>query len=167
MMDAPNPSIIRRWQRERVLHRIFEVGIWIKGADGVLEIIGGVLLLLISPATLNQLVAVLTQHEVIEDPHDHIATALRQVVQQLSANTLLFGSGYLIVHGLIKLLLVVGLQREQRWAYPAAIGFLCVFIAYQLYRLSYHYTVGLLLLTLFDVAMVGLTWHEERLHSVA
>jgi uncharacterized membrane protein len=39
---------------------------------------------------------------------------------------------------------------------------LCLFIGYQLYRLSYHYTLGLLLLTLFDVAMVVLTWHEER-----
>jgi hypothetical protein len=35
-MDAPSPSIMSRWRREQALHRIFEVGIWIKGVDGVL-----------------------------------------------------------------------------------------------------------------------------------
>jgi Predicted membrane protein len=35
--------------------RIFEVGILLKGLDGLLEIIGGVLLLLIKPVFVNQL----------------------------------------------------------------------------------------------------------------
>lgn len=36
-----------------VLHRVFVVGLWGKAIDGVLELIGGVLLVLIPPATLN------------------------------------------------------------------------------------------------------------------
>ena len=39
------------------------------------------------------------------------------------------------------------------------------FIVYQLYRLSYDASVGLLLLTLFDIVVVGLTWHEYRLRG--
>jgi uncharacterized membrane protein len=149
-------------RRELFLHRIFALGIWLKGIDGVLEIAGAGLLLLLSPVKLNQFVITLTQHELVEDPHDLIATALRCLTAQISPNIQLFASLYLVAHGLVKVALVVGLWRGERWAYPTAIGFLCLFILYQLYRLSYHASVGLLLLTLFDAVMVGLTWHEYR-----
>jgi uncharacterized membrane protein len=148
--------------RTNLLHRIFALGIWVKGIDGVLEIIGGAILLLTSNAALNQMVIALTQHELIEDPHDWIATAARQAAAQLSANTQLFGSVYLFVHGLAKVVLVVGLLRGQRWAYPVGIAFLSLFVAYQLYRLSYQFSPGLLLLTLFDGVIVGLIWREYR-----
>jgi uncharacterized membrane protein len=45
------------------LDKVFEVGIVLKGLDGLLEIAGGVLLLLIKPQYLNQLASTLTQHE--------------------------------------------------------------------------------------------------------
>ena len=146
--------------RTPIQHRIFIVGMWIKAFDGALEIIGGFMLLLIRPATLNHLTIVLTQHELVEDPHDLIATALRQAASQLSASAQLFGSIYLIVHGLIKVGVVAGVLRGLRWAYPVAIGFLGLFVAYQIYRLSYHYSPGLLLLTLFDMLMIVLIWRE-------
>jgi uncharacterized membrane protein len=149
-------------RRETFLHRVFALGIWLKGVDGVLEVAGGLLLLLISPTTLNQLVIALTQHELVEDPRDLIATILRHATAQLSANAQLVASLYLVAHGLVKVGLVVGLLRGKRWAYPAAIGFLGLFIAYQCYRLSYAFSVGLLLLTLFDTVIVALTWREYR-----
>jgi uncharacterized membrane protein len=155
MADAP--------PRTRILHRIFEIGIWIKGVDGVLEMIGGFLLLVVTNAAINRLVMALTQHELVEDPHDWIAAALRQAAAQLSSNTKLFGGVYLIAHGLAKLVLVAGLLRGKLWAYPAAIGFLCLFVAYQLYRISYRPSPALALLTLFDIVIVVLTWREYRL----
>jgi hypothetical protein len=45
------------------LDRGFEISILRKGVDGVLEIAGGLLLLLITPATIDRLVVGLTQHE--------------------------------------------------------------------------------------------------------
>ena len=149
-------------RRAAILHRVFTLGIWLKGFDGVLEIVGGGLLLVTSPSALSRFVMVLTQHELIEDPHDWLATTMRQTAAHLSVSTQLFGSLYLIVHGLLKLLIVAGLWRGYRWAYPLAIGALSFFIAYQTYRVSYHFSVGLLVLTLFDVAIVGLTWREYR-----
>ena len=148
--------------RTNFWHRVFAVGIWVKGVDGVLEIIGGGILLLTSNAVLNHLIIVLTQHELIEDPHDWLATAARQAAAQLSTNTRLFGSVYLIAHGLAKVVLVVGILLGQRWAYPSAIAFLSLFIAYQLYRLGYQFSPGLLLLMLFDMVMVALIWREYR-----
>ena len=144
------------------MHRVFTLGIWLKGLDGVLEMIGGVLLLVTSASTLNWLVVALTQHELGEDPHDWLATTLRQTAAHLSLSTHLFGSIYLIVHGLLKLLIVAGLWRANRWAYPLAIVALSLLIAYQTFRLSYHFSTGLLVLTLFDIVIVGLTWREYR-----
>ena len=146
----------------KLLHQALELGIFVKGFDAVLEMIGGAIFWFTSNTTLNKLVISLTQHELIEDPQDKIALFLRQTVAQISSDARLFGSAYLIVHGLTKLWLVTGLLRRKLWAYPATIGFLCLFIAYQLYRLSYSFSIGLLLLTLFDSIFAFLIWREYR-----
>ena len=44
----------------------------------------------------------------------------------------------------------------------ALIALLGAFIAYQLYRLYYHLTIGLTLLTIFDAFVVWLTWREYQ-----
>jgi uncharacterized membrane protein len=149
--------------RNRILHWAYEMEIWVKGFDATLEVIGGFILLLASNLTLNQFVKSLTQRELIEDPRDMIAILLRHSVANISLDTHLFGGAYLIIHGLTKLWLVTGLLRRKPWAYPATISFLCLFIAYQLYRVSYQYSLGLVLLTFFDLAFVFLIWREYRL----
>jgi uncharacterized membrane protein len=112
---------------------------------------------------LNQWVILLTQHELVEDPHDIIATQLRQSVANLSVDAYIFGGAYLVLHGLAKLWLVTGLLRKKACAYPSAVVFLGLFIVYQLYRVSYQFSVGLLLLTFFDVAFIFLILREYRL----
>ena len=44
------------------LDRLFEIGIILKGLDGLLETIGGLLLLAVTPATINQLAAARIYH---------------------------------------------------------------------------------------------------------
>jgi len=149
--------------RDKILHWAYEMEIWIKGFDAILEIIGGLILLLASNLMLNQLVVSLTQHELVEDPRDMIALLLRHSVANIPLDMRLFGGAYLIIHGLTKLWLVTGLLRSKSWAYPATIIFLCLFIAYQLYRVSYQYSFGLVFLTFFDLAFVFLIWREYRL----
>jgi uncharacterized membrane protein len=56
--------------------RFFAIGIVVKGLDGLLELIGGILLLLVDPARIHHLVIRLTQPELSEDPRDFIATHL-------------------------------------------------------------------------------------------
>jgi uncharacterized membrane protein len=48
-------------------------------------------------------------------------------------------------------------------AYPASLVALALFIAYQIYRFSYTQSAGLIALTVFDVIVMGLIWHEYRL----
>ncbi|MGW0229397.1 DUF2127 domain-containing protein [Actinopolymorpha singaporensis] len=143
-----------------LLDRTFEVGIILKGLDGLLELVGGILLLAVSPATLNRLVVTPTQHEISEDPHDFVATHLLHLTAGLHRSTVWFGAVYLLLHGAVKIVLVVALLRNQLWAYPWTIVFLLAFIGYQLYRIALHPTVGLVLLTVFDAFVVWLTWRE-------
>jgi uncharacterized membrane protein len=67
------------------------------------------------------------------------------------------------VHGAAKLVLVVALLRGKLWAYPWLIGLLIAFVVYQAYRMSERFGAGLLLLTLFDLAVAYLTWREYRI----
>jgi uncharacterized membrane protein len=148
---------------ERYLRRIFEIGVIIKGLDGALETIGGVLLFFISTARLNSLVVLLTQHELSEDPQDLLATHVVSFFAHFIAGARLFPELYLISHGLIKFFLVWGLLRNKLWAYPASIAVLTAFIFYQVYRYTFTHAISLVLLTVFDAVIVALTWHEYGL----
>ena len=134
-----------------------------KGVDGALEVLGGLVLLFVRPATINRLVRAATQHELSEDPHDFVARHLLRSASHLTHGTTLFAAIYLLSHGLIKIVLVVAVLRDQLWAYPALIVVLLVFIAYQLYLIVVvHPTLGLSLLTAFDIFVVWLTWREYK-----
>ena len=144
------------------LDRLFEIGIILKGLDGLLETIGGLLLLVVTPTTINQLAAALTQHELSEDPHDFIANHLLGYTHALTGSAVTFAAVYLLLHGITKIVLVGALLRNQIWAYPWMIGFLAIFIGYQLYRIVLSPTLGLSALTLFDAFITWLTWREWR-----
>ena len=59
--------------------------------------------------------------------------------------------------------MVAALLRNKLWAYPASLVVLGLFIVYQLYRFSDTHGAGLIILTAFDVVVMGLIWHEYRL----
>ena len=145
-----------------LLDRAFVVGIVLKGLDGVLEVAGGLLLLLVKPSTIVGVVQALTQHELSEDPHDFLATHLLHATGGLTGATLTFAAVYLILHGVVKIVLVSALLRNQIWAYPWTIGFLIAFIIYQLYRMTLAPSIGLAALTVFDVVVVVLTIREYQ-----
>jgi uncharacterized membrane protein len=103
-----------------------------------------------------------TYGELSEDPHDFIATHLLHTAAGLTGSAVLFGAVYLLTHGLVKVVLVVALLFNKLWAYPAMIVVLLLFIGYQLYRIVLDPTAGLIALTVFDTAIVALTWREYR-----
>src|SRR5215217_2419751 len=123
------------------LDRVFEIGIIAKGLNGAVELLGGLLLLFVSPEWIRHLAVSMTRVELSEDPHDFIATHLLHTTSGLTGNAVLFGSVYLLTHGAVKVVLVIG---------------------YQLYRISLDATAGLIALTVFDVVIVLLTWREYR-----
>ena len=157
------PEEMRAGRPSRALDRTFRVSVVLKGLDGALELIGGLLLLVVSPAAIQALVRSLTQHELSEDPHDFVANHLVRLAQGLSHHTELYAAIYLLVHGIAKVVLVVAVLRDHIWAYPAIIVLLIAFIVYQLYRLLLVPTIGLTLLTVFDGFVVVLTSREYQI----
>jgi uncharacterized membrane protein len=144
------------------LHQAFQLGIIVKGIDGVLETTGGFLLWFIHPSALYWIIRILTQHELARDPQDLIAVHLLRASQTLLINHRQFAAIYLLAHGATKVMLVVALWMKARWAYPLTIFVFAVFSTYQMYRFSHTHSVALLLLTIFDVGLIYLTWREWR-----
>ncbi len=140
----------------------FKISLYLKAADGILECLGGLLLLLLKPEQLNGLARVLTQHELSTDPKDFISNHILKSAHNLTSTTLIFGAIYLLSHGILKIILVVEVLRQHLWAYIGLIVATLGFIIYQVYRLSYKFTIGLTLLTLFDILVVYLTQKEYR-----
>ncbi len=147
---------------ERRLHRIFEIGIAIKGVDGFIEAAAGIALFAIGTQTVVTLVNHAIQAELIEDPHDALARYALAVAQHFFAATQSFYAAYLFGHGAIKILLVAGLLRGWMWSYPASLVALGGFVVYQLYRFAHTYGIALALLTVFDIVVMALIWHEWR-----
>lgn len=149
--------------KERRIHEIFEISILLKGAHALIECVGGILLAVVSTKAITDFVGRVTQYELVEDPRDLIATRLLEWAQGFSIETQHFYAFYLLSHGAVKLLLVIGLLREKLWAYPASLIVLGLFIAYQIYRYSFTHSPALIVLSIFDIFVMGLIWHEYRL----
>lgn len=148
---------------EKRLHAAFEIGVVLKGLNGLVELAGGVVLYFTSVEAITAIVTWMVRNELLEDPHDRIANYLLHAAQGISIGGKIFAAFYLFSHGVVKLILVAGLLRNRPWAYPASLAVLSLFIAYQLYRLSFAFSVGLVLLTVFDAVVIALIWHEYRL----
>jgi uncharacterized membrane protein len=144
--------------------KAFRVSLYLKGLDGVLETLGGILLLIIKPEQINHLAHWLTQGELSEDPHDFIASHILKTAHHLSGSSLAFGAIYLLSHGVVKIVLVFEVMRDHLWAYIGLIGVTALFVIYQTYRMAVEFSISLLLLTIFDLLIIYLTQREYRRH---
>jgi uncharacterized membrane protein len=148
---------------EHRIRQVFEISLLLKDAHALIECIGGVALYLVSRDSIVALVNMITQEELIEDPKDFVATHLLSAAQTFSVASKEFYAFYLLSHGAIKILLVIGLLKNRLWAYPASLVALGLFVLYQLYRFTYTQAYGLILLTVFDLFLMVLIWHEYKL----
>ena len=147
--------------QEANIRRIFKVSVLLKAANAIAEIIGGTSLLFTGEIT--KIVSKMIQREFLEDPRDYVANIAQHYLPYFSEHSQSFAAFYLLSHGVIKIFLAVGLLRNKLWAYPAAIAFFILFILYQIYRYTYTQSSFLILLTVFDLIVVGLTWHEYKI----
>jgi len=149
------------WPGEaRRLRRWFDIGAWFKGVEGAIEVAAGAWVAL-DPAALGTLLVRLAAKELLHDPHDRIASTLRHLAHALDGNVS-FPAMYLIAHGVVKVLLAIGLLRDYRAAYPLAIVTLGALATYQLYRYTHTHAVMLPVLAALDIAIAWLVWREGR-----
>jgi len=149
--------------QEKRIHQIFVVSLAFKGVHALIEIVGGVALYLISTEAIVRTINRFSADQLIDDPDDWVGTHLLEFARTFSVAEHNFYAFYLLSHGIIKTILVIGLLREKLWAYPASFAVFGAFIAYQLYRFSFTHDIGLILLSIFDLFVIYLAVHEYRL----
>jgi uncharacterized membrane protein len=148
--------------KEASIRRIFYAGMIIKGIDGFLETVGGVLLFLIRPDQLAGIIRFLTQKELVEDPKDAVIAYLLNASHYFSVRSELFIAAYLLANGLVKIVIVMSLLKNKLWAYPLGITLFSAFVGYQVYQYAQSGSPVILVFMCFDVLVIALTWHEYR-----
>lgn len=153
------------FSRQKLLSETFHTGITLKGIDGLLEIIGGVLVWFVKPGELNEIARFIFQHELSRDPHDWIAVHVLHATEKLANADPAFASFFLLSHGVTKVALVTCLWMNKLWAYPLTIAVFAAFSGYQMYRYTHTHSVWLLVLTIFDLVLIYLTWAEYKVQE--
>lgn len=145
-----------------LLDKIFEGSLLLKGISALLETIGAALLIFIPSHSAMNFVGTITQQELFEDPNDFISNLLINSTNSLWSSSHTFAILFLVIHAAIKFTIVIGLLKNLRWAYPFSFIALILMILYQCYELIIHFSIGMLLLTLFDLFILWLVWREYK-----
>lgn len=151
---------MERFRPQNLLDKTYEIGIIIKGIDGLLELLGGILVLALSPGAINGITHFLTEHELQQDPHDFIANHILRLSQHLTHGPNYFAAAFLLTHGAVKVFLVACLLLNKLWAYPWALGVLGLFLVYQVYQLVTKPTFGMAFLSVLDAVIIWLIYRE-------
>ncbi len=156
------------WDSGDRVSRLFVAGVVAKGVNGAAEVVGGLVLFLVSRDVLVGLLVGVAQWMMSDDPKNFIGRWILDWSrgEDLSQESISFVATYLPLHGNAKLLLVAALLRGRLWAYPLSIAVLAGFIAYQLYDIATEWpSFGMIALTLFDVVLTWLAWREWQHHK--
>ena len=146
--------------QEKNIHQLFEFSVFLKGLHAIIEIVGGLTLYFVSTDFISDGLIWLAESDYLVDPHDIVSNYLEHASESLSIGSKTFAAFYLLSHGVIKIFLVAGLLRNKIWAYPSSLVVLGLFIVYQVYRYNFTHSVWLIILTVFDVLVMWLIWHE-------
>ncbi len=147
---------------ERDILWAFDLALIIKAIDGALEVLAALLVLYVPPAFVIRLAEFATGGELSQDPGDFIATSIRNAAQAFAVHTHYLLALYLALHGIVKVLLVIGIFAKKRIAYPLFMAALAIFGAYEAYRGFVLNELLLQALAIFDLALLVLTSYEYR-----
>jgi uncharacterized membrane protein len=148
-----------------LLDKTYEIGIIIKGFDGTVELIGGFLVLFLSPNSIHGIVRFLTERSLQENPHGYFSNHIVKIGFDLTHGSHIFAALFLITHGLVKVVLVTCLLLNKMWAYPWALGALWAFLIYQIYLLATNPTFFMAFLFVLDaiiIYLVGREWKVQK-----
>lgn len=151
--------------RASIIHRLFQGGLALKGINAAIEAVGGLTLLFIKTSVLVRFIEGVTQDSLHRMRSDMVAEIFMRLAGEISVSNKQFFAYYLAAHGLIKIAIVVGLLREKMWMFPVGLLALGGFVTYQLYRFSIGHSIGLLVVTIFDILIMWFVWREWGVKS--
>jgi uncharacterized membrane protein len=148
--------------REKDILWIFDFALILKVINGALEMLAALLILYVPASLVIKLAEYATNGEFAEDPNDPVATFIRAMAHSYTIHTHYLLAAYLVAHGLIKVLLVIGIFMKKKIAYPLFMIALGLFGAYEAYRGFLLNQILLQALAVFDLSLLVLTSYEYR-----
>ena len=144
-------------------HRAYLAAVIIKGIDGALETIAGLVIAFAGSWQLYILAINFTAPELDLHPGNAAMQWIRDGAERLFIHTpggfVVF---YLLVHGLLKLAICIELLRERRWIFPVAAVIFAGFVVYMTYHLTQRWSFWVLSFALFDLLTLALVLNEWR-----
>lgn len=140
--------------------RLFRIALVVKGVDGAAELLGALLLAVVSGATVHRLVAEVLARDLLGDPDGSLARHFVAGTSEFVSGDRTFAVLYLALHGVVKLALVVALLRKWLPAYPVAVLVLGAFVVYEILRAVHTGSIVLPFLAALDVAIIVLVIRE-------
>jgi uncharacterized membrane protein len=149
-------------KRPAVFHLAYLVAIIIKGFDGLIETVAGLIIAIYGSQRVYDFAVWATAPEIAKHPDSHAVHAIRHGAYGLAHSSHKFAVVYLLAHGVLKLGLVVNLLIEHLWIFPVSIAVLLGFIAFMAAKLAAHWSPWLFAFAMFDVFTVALIANEWR-----
>lgn len=143
----------------------FIAAVLVKGLDGLLETVAGLLVLLVGPQHIYSLVLEFTDPALDLHPESRALHVIRHGAASFAQTSGHFVVVWLFVHGLVKAALAIELLRSKVWIFPVAAAILSGFVGYMGWRLAGHWSPWLLAFALFDAVTVVLVLNEWRAHA--
>lgn len=139
------------------LDRAFEISLLLKGIDGIVETVSGILFLFVKPQWILDVAHGIVGYQ----PHNFITRHILESAKHFDKGAAIFAALYLLSHGVVKLVLIVAILREKLWAYLGLVLLTIAFTIYQLYHLIFvRVSFSFIALTLFDFIVIYLTTVE-------
>lgn len=149
-------------EREKDILWFFDIALLLKAINGGLEVVVAFLVLVIPPSFVLMLVEFITGGELTQDPDDPIVGGLLSAAQTFAVHTHYLFAFYLVIHGAVKIALVVGIFMGKKIAYPLFMIALVIFGTYEAYRGFWRHEILLQVFAVFDITLLILTAHEYR-----
>jgi len=145
-----------------LLDDAYEISILLKALSGIIETVAGISLLFVSPERIHAFVLATTRANLAAHPHAFVASHLLSWSAHLGDGAVIYASTYLLIHGVLKIGIVIALLFKKRWAFPAAIAIFSLFTAYQIIATVSRLSLGMGLLSIYDIITIWLIWMEYK-----
>ena len=143
--------------------KLFDVAVTVKGIDGAIQIVGAIVLAFIPPSAIKGLANAVVTRDLLGDQEGTLARHLTKAAADFAGgDTRTFALVYLLLHGLIKVGLVLALLRKIMPAYPVAAVILGGFVVYELYRAVRTDSIALPIFAAIDIVIIIMVLREYR-----
>ena len=149
--------------RARLIEWSFRLSLLGKAALGLVQVLGGLFLLVMPGDAIRRTADALTRSELAHDPTDRFARAVMHWATTINPSAENFYIVYLLGHGAIHAVVVTALLLKSRIAYPFSLATLMAFVAYQTWEWLHTFDPALLALTAIDVLVIVIVILEHRM----